>query len=198
MLELFQHPLTEELLDTIIHITQGSTVCSWCHRVGVQNLTLVDFSAIVSTLLSRTTHWGKLKTQPSGHMKSSEIYFLGRVGFDTVGDQKLRKSLKRGFEFNLIVIGEIPLVALTARRVRVGQVDACQHTVQWLLQSPCAVRRPTHPRQNRGNPHDYSWHVVACGSSHVQWWMKAVFVFACQLLTRRALETRLTTLNGEN
>lgn len=40
------------------------------------------------------THWGKLKTVLEGY-----------VGFDTVQEQIRKKSLKRGFEFNLMVVG---------------------------------------------------------------------------------------------
>ena len=41
------------------------------------------------------THWGKLKTVLEGY-----------VGFDTVQEQIRKKSLKRGFEFNLMVVGQ--------------------------------------------------------------------------------------------
>ena len=44
------------------------------------------------------THWGKLKTAVDGY-----------VGFDTVQEQIRKKSLKRGFEFNLMVVGKVYL-----------------------------------------------------------------------------------------
>lgn len=44
------------------------------------------------------THWGKLKTVLEGY-----------VGFDTVQEQIRKKSLKRGFEFNLMVVGKLKL-----------------------------------------------------------------------------------------
>lgn len=44
--------------------------------------------------MCQTTHWGKLKTPLDGY-----------VGFDTIQEQIRKKSLKRGFEFNLIVVG---------------------------------------------------------------------------------------------
>ena len=44
------------------------------------------------------THWGKLKTVLEGY-----------VGFDTVQEQIRKKSLKRGFEFNLMVVGKFKL-----------------------------------------------------------------------------------------
>ena len=46
--------------------------------------------------MGTTTHWGaKLKTPIDG-----------QVGFDSVQDQLRLKSLKRGFEFNVMVVGE--------------------------------------------------------------------------------------------
>ena len=45
------------------------------------------------------THWGKLKTVLEGY-----------VGFDTVQEQIRKKSLKRGFEFNLMVVGKLLLL----------------------------------------------------------------------------------------
>lgn len=45
------------------------------------------------------THWGKLKTVLEGY-----------VGFDTVQEQIRKKSLKRGFEFNLMVVGKFQYI----------------------------------------------------------------------------------------
>lgn len=44
----------------------------------------------------QTTQWGKMKT-------SLESY----VGFDTIQEQIRKKSLKRGFELNIMVVGKI-------------------------------------------------------------------------------------------
>lgn len=45
--------------------------------------------------LSRSTNWGKLRTALGGY-----------VGFDTIAQQQNKKSMKRGFQFNLMVVGE--------------------------------------------------------------------------------------------
>lgn len=46
--------------------------------------------------LTETTQWGNLKTDVSGY-----------VGIDTLQDQIRKKVLKKGFEFNIIVVGEL-------------------------------------------------------------------------------------------
>ena len=50
----------------------------------------------------------KLSRLPSRSFVDS----TGRVGFDTLGDQQLRKSLKRGFDFNILVLGSVTREAL--------------------------------------------------------------------------------------
>ena len=50
---------------------------------------------IVDLLHTTTTRWGALETPLDGY-----------VGFDTVLEQQRRKFLKKGFEFNLMVVGE--------------------------------------------------------------------------------------------
>lgn len=45
--------------------------------------------------MMQTTQWGKMKT-------SLESY----VGFDTIQEQIRKKSLKRGFELNIMVVGK--------------------------------------------------------------------------------------------
>lgn len=45
--------------------------------------------------LTETTQWGNLKTDVSGY-----------VGIDTLQDQIRKKVLKKGFEFNIIVVGQ--------------------------------------------------------------------------------------------
>ena len=49
----------------------------------------------MSEVMAQTTRWGNLSTKLDGY-----------VGFDTVQEQIRKKSLKRGFEFNLMVVGE--------------------------------------------------------------------------------------------
>ena len=51
---------------------------------------------IVDLLHTTTTRWGALETPLDGY-----------VGFDTVLEQQRRKFLKKGFEFNLMVVGKI-------------------------------------------------------------------------------------------
>ena len=50
---------------------------------------------LMTEVMTQTTRWGNLSTKLDGY-----------VGFDTVQEQIRRKSLKRGFEFNLMVVGE--------------------------------------------------------------------------------------------
>ncbi|XP_048576314.1 neuronal-specific septin-3 isoform X2 [Nematostella vectensis] len=57
-------------------------------------LSYKNFIEIMMDTMQSMTQWGKLKTPLDGY-----------VGFDTVQEQIRRKSLKRGFEFNLMVVG---------------------------------------------------------------------------------------------
>ena len=54
-----------------------------------------DFLELMSDIMVQTTRWGNLATKLNGH-----------VGFDTVQEQIRKKSLKRGFELNLMVVGK--------------------------------------------------------------------------------------------
>ena len=58
-------------------------------------LSFVDFTEVVNDAMGQTTRWGSLQTRLDGH-----------VGFDSIQEQVRRKSLKRGFEFNLMVVGK--------------------------------------------------------------------------------------------
>lgn len=49
--------------------------------------------------LTETTQWGNLKTDVAGY-----------VGIDTLQDQIRKKVLKKGFEFNIIVVGKFQFV----------------------------------------------------------------------------------------
>ena len=50
---------------------------------------------IFALVLALTNTWGDLKTSTSG-----------RVGFESLMDQMARKAQKRGFEFNIMVVGK--------------------------------------------------------------------------------------------
>lgn len=58
-------------------------------------MTFGDFIELMSEVMVQTTRWGNLATKLEGY-----------VGFDTVQEQIRKKNLKRGFEFNLMVVGE--------------------------------------------------------------------------------------------
>ncbi len=53
-----------------------------------------DFVSIMSEAMAETTNWGKLQTEVKGY-----------VGIDTIQEQIRKKALKRGFEFNIMVVG---------------------------------------------------------------------------------------------
>ncbi|XP_062508289.1 neuronal-specific septin-3-like [Corticium candelabrum] len=56
---------------------------------------LLDFIELARGLMRHTTQWGTLQTRLDSY-----------VGFDTIQDQLKKKCLKRGFEVNLMVVGE--------------------------------------------------------------------------------------------
>lgn len=53
-----------------------------------------EFVSIMSEAMSQTTEWGALKTEINGY-----------VGIDTIQEQIRKKALKRGFDFNIMVVG---------------------------------------------------------------------------------------------
>lgn len=59
---------------------------------GAVNFT--DFVKIMSEALAESTDWGSLKTEVEGY-----------VGIDSIQEQIRKKALKRGFEFNIMVVG---------------------------------------------------------------------------------------------
>ncbi len=63
--------------------------------LGEGRISFADFLELMAEVMSQTTRWGNLATKLDGY-----------VGFDTVQEQIRKKSLKRGFEFNLMVVGE--------------------------------------------------------------------------------------------
>lgn len=58
-------------------------------------MTFADFLELMSEVMGQTTRWGNLATKLEGY-----------VGFDTVQEQIRKKNLKRGFELNVMVVGE--------------------------------------------------------------------------------------------
>ncbi len=58
-------------------------------------MTFGDFIELMSEVMVQTTRWGNLATKLEGY-----------VGFDTVQEQIRKKNIKRGFEFNLMVVGK--------------------------------------------------------------------------------------------
>ena len=69
--------------------------------VGDGQMTFADFLELMSEVMGQTTRWGNLATKLEGY-----------VGFDTVQEQIRKKNLKRGFEFNVIVVGESVVIKL--------------------------------------------------------------------------------------
>ena len=59
-------------------------------------LSVNAFITIMADTLTETTQWGNLKTDVTGY-----------VGIDTLQDQIRKKVLKKGFEFNIIVVGKL-------------------------------------------------------------------------------------------
>ena len=57
-------------------------------------MSFAEFLELMADIMSQTTRWGNLATKLSGY-----------VGFDTIQEQIRKKSLKRGFELNLMVVG---------------------------------------------------------------------------------------------
>ena len=65
-------------------------------------MNLQEFKDLLIDLLhTTTTRWGALQTALDGY-----------VGFDTVLEQQRKKFLKKGFEFNLMVVGEWILILI--------------------------------------------------------------------------------------
>ncbi len=60
-----------------------------------------DFLELMSEIMMQTTRWGNLSTKLNGY-----------VGFDTIQEQIKKKSLKRGFELNLMVVGKDMIVGV--------------------------------------------------------------------------------------
>ena len=64
-------------------------------------MSFAEFLELMADVMSQTTRWGNLATKLNGY-----------VGFDTIQEQIRKKSLKRGFELNLMVVGECVCVCV--------------------------------------------------------------------------------------
>lgn len=62
---------------------------------GSGTVTFAEFVEIMTEVMMQTTRWGYLQTKLDAY-----------VGFDTIQDQIRKKFIKRGFEFNVMVVGE--------------------------------------------------------------------------------------------
>lgn len=71
-------------------------MATYIHTLVDGHMTFGDFIELMSEVMVQTTRWGNLATKLEGY-----------VGFDTVQEQIRKKNLKRGFEFNLMVVGEL-------------------------------------------------------------------------------------------
>ncbi|XP_068672287.1 neuronal-specific septin-3-like isoform X1 [Montipora foliosa] len=87
--------LAVQLLGAQLSESEKETINSKAENKAEKGLlSYQNFIEIMMETMQAMTHWGKLKTALEGY-----------VGFDTVQEQIRKKSLKRGFEFNLMVVG---------------------------------------------------------------------------------------------
>ncbi|XP_074639793.1 neuronal-specific septin-3-like isoform X3 [Acropora palmata] len=87
--------LAVQLLGAQLSESEKETINSKAENKAEKGLlSYQNFIEIMKETMQAMTHWGKLKTVLEGY-----------VGFDTVQEQIRKKSLKRGFEFNLMVVG---------------------------------------------------------------------------------------------
>ena len=76
-------------------------------------MNLQEFKDLLIDLLhTTTTRWGALQTALDGY-----------VGFDTVLEQQRKKFLKKGFEFNLMVVGKCCRVGTEPSFIRRAQLS---------------------------------------------------------------------------
>ncbi|KAG0411033.1 hypothetical protein HPB47_011842 [Ixodes persulcatus] len=73
-------------------VRRKKTCPSTLSRIGL--LGVHEFLLMMADTLTETTHWGSLKTDVAGY-----------VGIDTLQEQIRKKVLRRGFEFNIVVVG---------------------------------------------------------------------------------------------
>ncbi|KAK3724994.1 hypothetical protein QZH41_017468, partial [Actinostola sp. cb2023] len=87
--------LAVQLLGAQLSDSEKGTITSKAESKAEKGLlSYQSFIDIMMETMQSMTHWGKLMTPLDGY-----------VGFDTVQEQIRKKSLKRGFELNLMVVG---------------------------------------------------------------------------------------------
>lgn len=90
--------IVQQVLGDVLTISEVRTLVQKAESVGAATgvINWVEFKDLIIDLLhTTTTRWGALQTPLDGY-----------VGFDTVLEQQRKKFLKKGFEFNLMVVGE--------------------------------------------------------------------------------------------
>ena len=58
-------------------------------------MTFADYMDVMAEHMANTTRWGFLKTPLQSH-----------IGIETLPDQLKRRIMRKGFEFNVMVVGE--------------------------------------------------------------------------------------------
>ena len=89
---------------------------------GQESISFAEFLELMGEVLTETTRWGSLSTKLDGY-----------VGFDTIQEQIRKKSIKRGFEFNLMVVGKCALCVLCVCVCVCVCVCTCVHLSVHLL-----------------------------------------------------------------
>jgi len=90
--------IVQQVLGDVLTVSEVRTLVQKGEAVGAATgvINLQEFKDLLIDLLhTTTTRWGALQTALDGY-----------VGFDTVLEQQRKKFLKKGFEFNLMVVGE--------------------------------------------------------------------------------------------
>ncbi|XP_063681769.1 neuronal-specific septin-3-like isoform X5 [Bolinopsis microptera] len=90
--------IVQQVLGDVLTVSEVRTLVQKAEAVGAATgvLNLQEFKDLLIDLLhTTTTRWGEMQTTLDGY-----------VGFDTVLEQQRKKFLKKGFEFNLMVVGE--------------------------------------------------------------------------------------------
>ena len=95
-----------------------------CVVLGQSTVSFAEFLELMGEILSETTRWGGLSTKLDGY-----------VGFDTIQEQIRKKSLKRGFEFNLMVVGKFALI--TQGFIINASVLNSTHSISVMLSGVC-------------------------------------------------------------
>ena len=85
-------------------------------------MSFAEFLELMADVMSQTTRWGNLSTKLSGY-----------VGFDTIQEQIKKKSIKRGFELNLMVVGT------TLRGFHGNDAVKCFNSASVLFASLCLL-----------------------------------------------------------